>query len=144
MSRRKKDPSGLDSLKTAGQSSQESEESREELEGQLVMSGITLIISGTLFLYFLRAVFYSDFLVNFSVDAIVGTLALIFLVRSLRTKYRLLKHSALRSYSIQMDVASFILAALLRLFWQIPFDFSLPILTISYFFQRRRWSREGI
>lgn len=117
--------------------------SREEREGELVMSGITIIISGTLFLYFLRAVIYNDFLIHFSVDALVGALALVFLVRNLRKKYSLLESSPLRTYAIQMDVASFLLAALLRLFWHIPFDFSLPILTISYYFQRRRWTKEG-
>ena len=62
-----------------------------EDKAKISLTGLTIIMMGTLFIYFLWAVINSKFLVNFSIDALVGVIALVILIRNLKIKYRKIK-----------------------------------------------------
>lgn len=55
---------------------------------QFQMSSLIAIICETLVIYFLWAIIQERYLINFSVDAVVGVLAGVFLIRNLQVKYR--------------------------------------------------------
>ena len=112
-----------------------------EDKAKFQLTGIVIIISGTLVLYFLRAVLAQEFVINFSVDAIVGALALVFIYRGMRNKIRLLKsYDSVKDY-VYLDVASFVLCVLLKMWIPPMFDVSLVVLFISYFIQSRRFQK---
>ena len=65
---------------------------------KLKICNMMLVMSVTLTLFFLKAVLFSSYVVNFSVDAIVGCLAFVFSFINVRTKYR-----TLRRYNLVRD-----------------------------------------
>ena len=113
----------------------------KEDKAKFQLSGIVIVVTGTLILFFLRAILAQEFVVNFSVDAIVGAIALVFFYRNMRIKVRLLKsYEQLKDY-IYMDVASFVMCILLKMWLPVMFDVSLVILVISYYVQRRKFEK---
>lgn len=106
-----------------------------------IMSGISVIISGTLFVYFIYAVVYSRYLIHFSIDAIVGVVALVFLVRNLQAKNNLVLSYKKDNSFLIIDLVSLGLCVLLKLFLKIPFDFSLFILFGTYLLNKWRFEK---
>ena len=101
---------------------------KEEIENdkiKFMMTGTTIIMTGTIFIYFLWAVINNRFLVNFSVDALVGTVALVFLAKNMVVKYRMIEKYTKASYYKIFDVVSLLLCLLVKIVLKIPFDFSL-------------------
>ncbi len=94
----------------------------------------TIIMMGTLFIYFLWAVINSKFLVNFSIDALVGVVAIVILIRNLKVKYSIIKKiiPSEKQFMI-LDLVAFTLCFLIKVVVKIPFDFSLIILLISHY-----------
>lgn len=105
------------------------------------MYGISIVISGTLFVYFLAAIFHRNFLINFSVDAIVGALALAILLNNGINKHKMLKSYTNKAYFKMMDILSLALSILLKLFWNIPFDFTLVILFLAYILSKKEFEK---
>lgn len=110
-------------------------------KGKYVMSGIVIIMTCTLVLFFLRAILSEDFVVNFSVDAIVGAIALLFLYRNMRIKYRMLKKYTNIKDFMYLDVASIVLCVLLKIWLPATFDVSLVILMITYYISKKRFDK---
>ena len=82
---------------------------------KLKICNMMLVMSVTLTLFFLKAVLFSSYVVNFSVDAIVGCAALVFSLINVRTKYRTLRQV----------------------------DFSLIILLVDYYLCKKRFKEKA-
>ena len=104
-----------------------------EDKAKISLTGLTIIMMGTLFIYFLWAVINSKFLVNFSIDALVGVVALVILIRNLKVKYSVIKKYTSEKQFMILDLVAFVLCFLIKVVVQIPFDFSLIILLISHY-----------
>ncbi|MCK6130732.1 hypothetical protein [Parvimonas micra] len=104
-----------------------------EDKAKISLTGLTIIMMGTLFIYFLWAVINSKFLVNFSIDALVGVVALVILIRNLKIKYSIIKKYTSEKQFMILDLVAFALCLLIKVVVQIPFDFSLIILLISHY-----------
>lgn len=76
---------------------------------------------------------------NFSVDAIVGAIALVFFYRNMKLKIQLIKiYTPVRDY-LYMDIASFVMCILLKMWLPPAFDVSIIVLVIAYYVQRRKF-----
>lgn len=104
-----------------------------EDKAKVSLTGLTIIMMGTLFIYFLWAVINSKFLVNFSIDSLVGVVAFVILVRNLRLKYDIIKKYTSEKQFMILDFVAFVLCFLIKVVVQIPFDFSLIILLLSHY-----------
>ena len=104
-----------------------------EDKSKISLTGLTIIMMGTLFIYFLWAVINSKFLVNFSIDALVGVVALVILIRNLKVKYSMIKKYTSEKQFMILDLVAFVLCFLIKVVVKIPFDFSLIILLISHY-----------
>ena len=104
-----------------------------EDKSKISLTGLTIIMMGTLFIYFLWAVINSNFLVNFSIDALVGVVALVILIRNLKVKYSVIKKYTSEKQFMILDLVAFVLCFLIKVVVKIPFDFSLIILLISHY-----------
>ena len=104
-----------------------------EDKSKISLAGLTIIMMGTLFIYFLWAVINSKFLVNFSIDALVGVVALVILIRNLKVKYSVIKKYTSEKQFMILDLVAFVLCFLIKVVVKIPFDFSLIILLISHY-----------
>ena len=104
-----------------------------EDKAKVSLTGLTIIMMGTLFIYFLWAVINSKFLVNFSVDSLVGVVAFVILVRNLKLKYDVIKKYTSEKQFMILDFVAFVLCFLIKVVVKIPFDFSLIILLISHY-----------
>ncbi len=112
-----------------------------EDKSKISLTGLTIIMMGTLFIYFLWAVINSKFLVNFSIDALVGVVALVILVRNLKIKYDIIKKYTSEKQFMILDVIAFTLCFLIKVVVKIPFDFSLIILLISHYSTKRIFNK---
>ena len=104
-----------------------------EDKAKISLTGLTIIMMGTLFIYFLWAVINSKFLVNFSIDSLVGVVAFVILVRNLKLKYDIIKKYTSEKQFMILDFVAFVLCFLIKVVVQIPFDFSLIILLLSHY-----------
>ena len=104
-----------------------------EDKSKISLTGLTIIMMGTLFIYFLWAVINIKFLVNFSIDALVGVVALVILIRNLKVKYSVIKKYTSEKQFMILDFVAFVLCFLIKVVVKIPFDFSLIILLISHY-----------
>lgn len=108
-------------------------------QNKFTIASIVIVMMATLFLFFLRAVITRSFVVNFSVDAIVGAIALVLLVRNLHIKYRLIdQYVDTKRWYQMIDGASFVLCVLLKFLFPPVFDFSLILLFISFVIQKKK------
>ena len=82
---------------------------------KLKICNMMLVMSVTLTLFFLKAVLFSSYVVNFSVDAIVGCLAFVFSFINVRTKYRTLRRYNLVRDFIYLDGLSLLLCVLFKM-----------------------------
>ena len=80
-----------------------------EDKAKVSLTGLTIIMMGTLFIYFLWAVINSKFLVNFSIDSLVGVVAFVILVRNLKLKYDVIKKYTSEKQFMILDFVAFVL-----------------------------------
>ena len=112
-----------------------------EDKAKVSLTGLTIIMMGTLFIYFLWAVINSKFLVNFSIDALVGVVAFVILVRNLKLKYDVIKKYTSEKQFMILDFVAFVLCFLIKVVVQIPFDFSLIILLLSHYATKQIYNK---
>lgn len=118
---------------------QKNKQNREKDNEKIVMSGLSIVMFQTLFIYFLWSVINNKFLVNFSIDAIVGVLSLVLLVRNLKIKYEVVKRYSQINSFLAFDVIGFLVCILIKLLMESPFDFSLPILLVIYYITKKKF-----
>lgn len=113
----------------------------KEDKAKFQLCGIVIVVTGTLILFFLRAILAQKFVVNFSVDAIVGAIALVFFYRNMKMKIRLVKsYTPIKDY-LYLDIASFVMCILLKMWLPPTFDVSIIVLVIAYYVQRRKFEK---
>lgn len=113
----------------------------QDVKGKYIMSGIVMIMTCTLLIYFLTAILTQNFVINFSIDAIVGAIAILFLFRNVKIKYKLLKkYTNARNY-LYIDVASIVLCIALKVMMPAGYDFSLVILFLAYYFSKKQFDK---
>lgn len=110
-------------------------------KGKFIMSGIVIVMTGTLVLFFLMAVLTENFLINIWVDAIVGALAIVFLYRNMKIKYRIIKKYTSPKDYMYLDVSSFVLCVLVKIMMPGFLDFSLVILFIAHFISKKKFEK---
>lgn len=118
---------------------QKNKQNREKDNEKIVMSGLSIVMFQTLFIYFLWSVINNKFLVNFSIDAIVGVLSFVLLVRNLKIKYEVIKRYSQINSFLAFDVIGFLVCILIKLLMESPFDFSLPILLVIYYITKKKF-----
>ena len=110
---------------------------------KLKICNMMLVMSVTLTLFFFKAVLTQKFMVNFSVDAIIGCAAFVFAFMNVRTKYRTLKRYDLVRDFIYLDVLSLILCILFKISFPVQVDFSLVILIVDYYLCKKRFREKA-
>ncbi len=113
---------------------------RKNLEGQFQMASLMAAMSAFLFFLYLWAVIDERYLINFSVDSIVGIAALFFLIHNLRMQLRLAGSAEpVRRYAL-LDISGFILSFLFRMWMPSGFDVSLAVFIIIFFIEKKWFS----
>lgn len=108
---------------------------------KFIMSNIAIVISVTLVFFFLNAVIRQIYVINFSVDAIVGSVALIFALKNFQIKYSVIKeYTSIKDYAL-MDGCSILICLLLKTWLPSDLDFSLFVLMVNYFVQKRNFAK---
>lgn len=124
---RKKSTSFLDSAR----------ETIEEDLGKFRISGMIMMICATLVCLFIRSVILNTYLINFSVDAIIGVLAFAGLLLNLSTSMQTVGlYGSTRDFWLLDGAAAVLWFLLLILFPQ--FDTSLLLFLLTYFIERRK------
>ena len=103
-----------------------------------VLSAIVSMMMATLVLYFIGAILQQSFVISFSIDAIIGCLAFILLIRNLRIRYRIIKRYTYSKDIYYLDVCSLILCILFKLILPYGIDLSLIILLVDYYITKRK------
>lgn len=106
----------------------------------MTLCSIVIIMTGTLFVYFLSAVLFESYVINFSVDAIVGSIALVLLVRNEILKTRLSKKYLQTKEYLYMDILAIIFSFLCHLMMR-HFDITLIVLLAVYYFSKHKWTK---
>ncbi|MCI5997416.1 MAG: hypothetical protein PT934_06995 [Peptoniphilaceae bacterium] len=117
------------------------EDKIREDKAKIMMSSLTIIMTGTLVVYFFYAVLNSKFLINFSIDALVGAVALVILIGNFKLKYKVLKDYSDLNYFKFIDVLSFSVCVFIKIAFKIPFDFSLFILLLAYYLTKTKFDK---
>lgn len=103
------------------------------------IAGMLATVCETLVLFFAKAVWDGEYLINFSVDALVGVAALVITLSQLKVKYRQIKmYTKPRDYYL-MDGLSLLVCILCKIAFPPKFDLSLFVLLMNYFLQRKRF-----
>ena len=110
---------------------------------KLKICNMMLVMSVTLTLFFFKAVLTQKFMVNFSIDAIIGCAAFVFAFMNVRTKYKTLKRYDLVRDFVYLDVLSLILCILFKMFFPVQVDFSLIILLVDYYLCKKRFREKA-
>lgn len=117
------------------------EEKKANIKTQYVLCSLMIMMTGTMLIYFLNAIFRESYVINFSIDAIVGSVALVLFIRNEWLKYRITKACFNKKDYMLYDLLTFVFCILLK-FFIYHFDVSLIIFIASYYFSKRRWTQE--
>ena len=106
-----------------------------------MMCGLTIIMAGTICIYFLRAVITGSFVINFNIDAIIASVAAAFLMINSNKKYAVLNRYGRNGYYASMDAISFLLCILLKFAIPAMFDCSVIVLFIAYMIEKKQFEK---
>jgi len=109
------------------------------LQTSFSLSSIVQVVTETLVCFFINALVRSNYVVNFSVDALVAVIALVLLVRNVWMKYKAISAVCQKRDYIALDGAALILAFLSKLLLPANLDAGLLIFMVSYFVQKRKF-----
>jgi hypothetical protein len=109
------------------------------LQTSFSLSSIVQVITETLVCFFINALVRSNYVVNFSVDALVAVIALVLLIRNILIKYKAISAVCLKRDYIALDAAALLLAFLSKLLLPANLDAGLLIFMVSYFVQKRKF-----
>lgn len=108
---------------------------------KFLISGMVIVMTGTILLYFLTAIVTQKFVIMFSVDALVASAALVLCIRNFLLKYKLLNRYVNKNIYIGTDVAGFILCICFKMMLPTYIDLSLVILFAVHFLQKKRFEK---
>ncbi|WP_317300612.1 hypothetical protein [Allobaculum stercoricanis] len=104
------------------------------------LSGMIMMITGSLFCMFIKAWMTENYLVNFSIDALIGVAAGAIFILNLGSQTRTVGYYGKTLDFFLMDGAIFVLWFLLMMMIE-AFDFSLLLFLIVYFLQKKRFEK---
>ena len=104
------------------------------------LSGMIMMITGSLFCMFIKAWMTENYLVNFSIDALIGVAAGAIFILNLGSQMRTVGYYGKTLDFFLMDGAIFVLWFLLMMMIE-AFDFSLLLFLIVYFLQKKRFEK---
>ena len=112
----------------------------EEITKFTISSAISVIAYMT-FLFFFKAVISQNFMISFSVDAIVGAGAILFLFRNYRLRHKLYKRYIPGNQFLYMDASVGLVCLLIKTWLPLYVDFTLIVLLIDYFITRNKFQK---
>lgn len=139
-SQKEKDPEHLRKIERSNTFKKALKEECMNAQSEMTLCSIVIIMTGTLFVYFLSAVLFESYVINFSVDAIVGSIALVLLVRNEILKTRLSKKYLQTKEYLYMDILAIIFSFLCHLMMR-HFDITLIVLLAVYYFSKHKWTK---
>ncbi len=134
----KKIPDKLLSRKSTTPFKESVEKTLREDTGVFELSGMISIVCATLVCMFLRALLLNNYLINFSVDALIGALALAGLILNLMSQFKIIRFYGSPYEAIALDVLAFGLWFGLLLLMP-GFDTSLLVFVLTYFIEKRKF-----
>lgn len=111
----------------------------QEEKDKFRIASMVSCIAATLVFFFFKAFWVQEYVIAFSADALVGAAALVILVLQERIKYREVRMYGSLNYYIYTDLLSLVLCLMLKTMMEANMDFSLFILLMNYFFQKKRF-----
>lgn len=136
----KKIPDKLLSRKKSASFSDSVRQTLNEDEGKFRISGMIMMISATLVCLFIRSCILNTYLINFSVDAIIGVLAFAMLLLNLSTSMQTVGLYGSTKDFWMLDIAAVVMWFLLLILFP-AFDTSLLLFLITYFIERKKLKR---
>lgn len=106
-----------------------------------MMCGLTIIMAGTICIYFLYAVISQNFLIAFSADALIASIAFVFLLINMRKKMQIIRRYGKVSDYLLMDIIAFIICILLKFILPPMFDCSVIVLFAAYMIEKKRFEK---
>lgn len=136
----KKVPDKLLSRKKSGSFLDSVRQTIQEDMSSFRISGMIMMITGVLVCMFIKAWMTENYLVNFSIDALIGVAAGVIFVLVIGNQMRTIGlYGKTRDFWL-MDGSIFVLWFLLMMMVQ-AFDFSLILFLIVYFLQKKRFEK---
>ena len=118
-----------------------SEKMISDFRDKFTLSAIVSMMMMTLVIYFIVAILMQNFVISFSIDAIVGCIAMILLVRNLMIRYRMVKSCTKSKDIFILDGAALILCLLLKVIVPV-FDFTLVVLVIDHYVTKKKYEKQ--
>lgn len=103
------------------------------------MSGMISMICASLVCMFVKAVLSTNYLINFSIDALIATVALVLLVLNLSSQLKTVGYYGSIKDFVILDLLALVLWFLLTYLFP-AFDTSLILFLIAYYFEKKRFS----
>lgn len=104
------------------------------------IAGMVSCMCATLVFYFAKSMITGQYLVGFSVDALVGVIAIVLLIHNIQLKYRLTSSFSMTRDFLYTDLLAVVLCTLLKIVLPVNLDASLIVLIIAYFSEKKRFS----
>lgn len=108
---------------------------------KFLISGMMIVMTGTILLYFLTAIVSQKFVIAFSIDAIVASVAIVLLIRNLMLKYKIIGRYIKKNEYVQGDFVSLVLCICFKIMIPSYIDVSLVVLFAVHFFQKTRFEK---
>lgn len=122
---------------------EEAAQFEKDIKEQFQVAGLLSCMSAVLVFLFIWAVILDRYLVNFSVDALVGVAAFFFMVHNLIMQFRLIRLAESPNRYILLDGLAFVVAFLARLWLPTGFDVSVVLFVITFFIEKK-WFDQAV
>ncbi|MDO4466922.1 MAG: hypothetical protein Q4C49_07930 [Bacillota bacterium] len=108
---------------------------------KFLISGMMIVMTGTILMYFLSALISQSFVIMFSIDLIVASVAFVLFVRNMALKYKMINRYVKKNVYVEMDVLGVILCICFKMILPKFLDLSLVLLFIVHFLQKKRFEK---
>jgi hypothetical protein len=104
---------------------------------KITISGIWLVFSLCIVFMFIKCIITQKYLINFSIDLVFASIALLLSYRNIKVRYKILKRYHLEKY-LRFDIMCLILCIISKFIVSGNFDVSYLILVINYFITKKK------
>ncbi len=113
-----------------------------EANTQLVLSEIVITMTLTIVLFFVFAIASQNYVVNFSVDALFGAVAIVLALRNLRAKYKLIGRYTNKIKYACIDVGAVLICIVLKVVIRNGFDVTLFVLVVAFLITKKLFEKD--
>lgn len=125
---------------------QQFQQMKEKLKRQsyekMTISGIWIVFSVCILLFFFKNLLTGTYLIDFSVDLIAAAIATVLAVKNYQVRWQIIKHSENKTLYLSVDAVTFALCIVVKLLAKGNFDVSYLLLVIAYFVTKQRYRKE--